>query len=459
MQKLNEIHGNRGLYISKFRKIIKAGFPTFIQFLIAPIFAICDTTIVAHLLGTVPLAGLSLAWIIVQAMFGIFIFGSYLTNATVSRALGSGKVKKALSCGMDGVYLCILLGIFCFIVVFFGSESIVKIIFNPESAVLEQAAIYLRIMSFTFPFAMLILATNGILRAFDKTKFLGKVAIISSVVNVAANLFFIAVCHLGIAGSALGSALVWGCQGIVQLIPVLMLVRKHGVKKRTHIKRLFSSFKESIPMIVRSVTLWGVLTFEMAIVSQLGTYAIAANQIIDCVWVLMLTLVESIEVTMQTMIGKKLGAKDYEGAKFTLKSGLLLGFLLSAVVSTLTLISSFFITPFFTPDKNVQEYAVWGLVGCAISGFYCFYSFIMDGAYVAARDTIFQAKAVIISAIVFVPSSLFLVQFIPHKPFGFLLAWGLYDVIFQGVRLSLAHWRRSNDRWLKCFKETVAPTL
>lgn len=86
------------------RQILQLAVPAFLTLVVEPLFLLADSAIIGHL-GTDQLAGLGIASTVLLTAVGLFVFLAYGTTAAVSRLVGAGRVGRAASAGMDGLYL------------------------------------------------------------------------------------------------------------------------------------------------------------------------------------------------------------------------------------------------------------------------------------------------------------------------------------------------------------------
>lgn len=95
---------------SNAREILRLAVPAFGALIAEPLFLLADSAIVGHL-GVDQLAGVGLASTILHTAVGLMVFLAYSTTPAVARAIGDGKLGKALAAGRDGVWLALLLGL------------------------------------------------------------------------------------------------------------------------------------------------------------------------------------------------------------------------------------------------------------------------------------------------------------------------------------------------------------
>lgn len=91
------------------REIARLAVPALGALLAEPLFLLADTAIVGHL-GTASLAGVGLGATVLLTVVGLSVFLAYGTTSQVARLLGAGNLRRALSLGMDGIYLALAIG-------------------------------------------------------------------------------------------------------------------------------------------------------------------------------------------------------------------------------------------------------------------------------------------------------------------------------------------------------------
>ena len=91
------------------REILRLAVPAFFALVAEPLFLLGDAAIVGRL-GTVELAGLGVAGVVLQSAVGLCVFLAYGTTAGVARRLGAHDRRGALALGIDGLWLAVLIG-------------------------------------------------------------------------------------------------------------------------------------------------------------------------------------------------------------------------------------------------------------------------------------------------------------------------------------------------------------
>ena len=91
------------------RDILRLAVPALGALIAEPLFLIVDSALVGHL-GVAPLAGLGIASAILQTIVGLMVFLAYSTTPAVARRFGAGNLTKAVSVGIDGMWLALGIG-------------------------------------------------------------------------------------------------------------------------------------------------------------------------------------------------------------------------------------------------------------------------------------------------------------------------------------------------------------
>src|SRR5919205_1774129 len=92
------------------REILALALPALGALVAEPLYVLGDTAVVGHL-GTVPLAGLALAGLLLSEVLGFTTFLEYGTTARAARLYGAGRHEAALDAGVQATWLAIGMGV------------------------------------------------------------------------------------------------------------------------------------------------------------------------------------------------------------------------------------------------------------------------------------------------------------------------------------------------------------
>ncbi|MEV2245394.1 MATE family efflux transporter [Streptomyces sp. NPDC049970] len=423
------------------REIVSLAVPAFGALVAEPLFVMVDSAIIGHL-GTPQLAGLAVAAALLTTAVSIFVFLAYATTAAVARRVGAGDLASAIRQGMDGIWLALLIGAAVVAVALPLAPWLVAAFGASETAA-PYATTYLRISSLGIPAMLVVLAATGVLRGLQNTRTPLYVAIGGFTVNGALNIALVYGAGLGIAGSAWGTVIAQVGMALVYLIVVVRGARRHGASLRPDVAGIRASAQAGIPLLVRTLSLRGVLLIATAVAARLGDTDIAAHQIILSLWSLTAFALDAIAIAGQAIIGRYLGASDTEGAREACRRMIQWGIACGVALGLLIVLARPLFIPLFTSDASVQETLLPALLVVALSQPICGVVFVLDGVLMGAGDGRYLAWAMIPTLAVFAPVALL----VPRLGGGLTALWWAM-VLMMGVRLVTLWLRTRSGRWM-----------
>lgn len=423
------------------REIFRLALPALGALIAEPLFLLADTAIIGQL-GTPQLAGLSLAGMILQTLLGLFIFLAYATTAAVARELGADNRRGALTYGIDGIWLAVLLGVGLIVV---GQVFAVPTIaaFDPSLAVTEHALTYLRISVLGLPAMLVVFSATGVLRGLQDTRTPLLVMAVMSVANVGLNFALVYGFGLGIAGSAIGTVIAQAGAATWLVVVVLRGARSLHAPLVPKLSGLRMVARAGVPLIVRTVTLRAALLVTTYVATAQGDASLAAHHVALTLWNFLSLALDAVAIAGQAMLGRYLGAGDVTGARATTRRMIEWGIAAGAGLGLLLAVTSPLYLPLFTPDPAVQS-----LVGTVIWVLALFEPiagvvFVLDGVLIGAGDGRYLAWAGVWNLIAYLPVAA--VVYLTDA--GLVYLWWAFGV-YMIARLVTLGIRARSDRWL-----------
>lgn len=297
------------------REILRIAVPAFAALVSEPLMLLADTAIVGHL-GTTPLAGLAIASTVLQTFVGLCIFLAYGTTASVGRHLGAGDMRGAMTTGLNGTWLALLLGAVATLACAAGSSLIVAA-FGGSADVGAQARTYLLISAFGIPAMLVVLATTGVLRGLQDLRTPLQVMIAANLANVVLNVALVYGAGMGIAGAATGTVLAqWGAAAYLSGV-VVRSARRHSAPLRPDRRGITEAANAGVALVVRTLTLRASLLLATFVAAAQGDVPLAAHQVAVTVVSTLTFALDAIAIAGQAMTGKYLGAEDVAGTRRT----------------------------------------------------------------------------------------------------------------------------------------------
>ena len=430
------------------REIVRLAVPAFLALAAEPMFLLADAAIVGHL-GTVPLAGLGIAAVVLQTAVGLCVFLAYGTTASVARHLGAGDTRGALAQGIDGIWLAVVIGTVATVVGVALTDPLVGM-FGAGPDVTHQAATYLRIALLGTTPLLVMLAATGVLRGLQDTRTPLYVAVGGNALNIVLNLALVYGAGLGIAGSAWGSVLAQVASATVLAAVVVRGARRVGAPLRPDRAGITAAARAGVPLVVRTLTLRVALlitTYAVTLGAVTATdqaVDLATHQLAFTIWTFLAFVLDSIAIAAQALTGRYLGAGDVAGTRAVTDRMIQWG-VWSGVVTGLGLAAvSPLLGPLFTDDPLVHDRLVTVLLVAAAGQPIAGVVFVLDGVLIGAGDGRFLAWGGIFTLVAYVPAALGAVL----AGGGLLVVWVAFASVFMGARLVVLLRRARGSAWL-----------
>lgn len=254
----------------------------------------------------------------------IQVFAALAAGATIlcSQYLGKGDKegsnRVARQVALSVLVISVVLTVLC---ILFRVPLLSLIFGEVEPEVMENSLTYFLITAASYPFLALFNAGGSFYRAGGNSKFPMKISVISNVLNVAGNAFFIFVMGWGVAGAALATLL----SRVFSVIVIFYHLRKdegqpivlnHYLQIRPDFPLIGAILAIGIPSgIENGMFQFGKLAIQST-VSTLGTVAIAAQAMTIILEMLSSMVGMGIGLGLMTVVGQCIGAGRKEEAKY-----------------------------------------------------------------------------------------------------------------------------------------------
>lgn len=428
------------------RDILRLAIPALGALVAEPLFLIVDSALVGHL-GVEPLAGLGIASAVLQTIVGLMVFLAYSTTPAVARRFGAGDPSRAVSVGIDGMWLALGIGAVLALVGYLATPMLVGW-FGASPVVAEQAEIYLGISMWGLPAMLVVFAATGLLRGMQNTVTPLWIAGLGFASNALLNWLFIYGFGWGIAGSAVGTVVAqWGMVA-AYVVVVARLARRHEASVRPQRDGVRGSARAGGWLFVRTVSLRIALLATVAVATGLGTDELAGWQVAFTIFSTAAFALDALAIAAQALIGKGLGAEDTGTVKRVLGRTVAWGAWFGVVVGAVIGALSGVIGLLFTGDASIAALVQPALIVLAVAQPVCGIVFVLDGVLIGAGDAKYLAIVGVLNLVPFVPALLLVAALHPAGAAG--LAW--LAVAFFGVymlaRLLTLGWRVRGSAWM-----------
>lgn len=321
--------------------------------------AACQTVEVAFIgrLGTEVLAGyaLVLPLLLLMQMMSTGAMGGGVSSA-IARALGAGRREEAsdlvLHAGLIGLVMGLL---FTLLIETFG-PAIFRAMGGSEAAVMH-ATTYARILFGGSVLVWLANTLGAVLRGAGNMRLPALIMVVGWAFDAALSIFLLTQTRLGIAGAAIAYVLTFLASCAAMVIAILRGGAGFVPSLRARLDGALFKRILSVGLIASMMAAIANLTtiFVTALVSRHGSAAIAAYGVGVRLEFLMIPLAYGIGAALTALVGMRVGAGDWAGARITAWRGAALAGVISGMIGAMV---TAFPTPFaraFAADPAVQE--------------------------------------------------------------------------------------------------------
>ena len=279
-----------------------------------------DTLVVSNL-GSAAISAVSLVdsinILVVQAFFALASGGTVVC----SHYLGCEKKERATNAARQLVFITFAMSLVIAIACHLFSNQLLGVIFGQvEPAVMDNAKKYFFFSAMSYPFIALYDDGACILRAQENSKLPMQISFVANGINVALNLIFVWVLHLGVAGSSAATMIARAFAMVAVLYKLRNLKMKIQLRDYSSIRPEWEEIKRILHIGVPSGIENGMFQFgKLAIqstVSSLGTAAIAAQAMTIIFENVNGMAAVGIGIGLMTVVGQSIGAGRQEEAKY-----------------------------------------------------------------------------------------------------------------------------------------------
>ncbi|GAA5085978.1 MATE family efflux transporter [Microbacterium yannicii] len=428
------------------RDILRLAVPALGSLIAEPLFLIVDSALVGHL-GVEPLAGLGIASAVLQTIVGLMVFLAYSTTPAVARRFGAGDPSRAVSVGIDGMWLALGIGAVLALVGYVATPSLVGL-FGATPEVAQQAEIYLGISMWGLPAMLVVFAATGLLRGMQDTVTPLWIAGLGFGANALLNWAFIYGFGWGIAGSAVGTVVAqWGMVAAYAFV-VGRLARRHAASVRPQREGVRGSARSGGWLFVRTLSLRAALLATVVVATGLGTVELAGWQVAFTIFSTAAFALDALAIAAQALIGKGLGAEDQGLVRRVLGRTVAWGGWFGVITGALIGALSGVIGLLFTGDPGIAALVQPALIVLAIAQPVCGIVFVLDGVLIGAGDAKYLAIVGMLNLVPFVPALVLVAVLHPVGAAG--LAWLALSFfgVYMLARLATLGWRVRGSAWL-----------
>jgi len=354
MKEIDMLHG------SIWNKIPLFALPVAMTAILEQLFNASDIAVVGNFtgkMGTIAVAAVGANSPIISLIVNLFIGIALGTTVVIANAIGRDDQKTVHHAVHTSILMAVVGG---FVVTIIGElvAGYVLSMLNVPHDVYGQALLYLRIYLLGMPVILLYNFEAAIFRSVGDTKVPLKTLVVSGIINVILNLFFVIVLKMTVNGVAIATV-------ISNLISAIILLNKliktdqyiHVNLKDLRIYKvsLVRILKIGMPAGIQSAVFALANIVIQAAINSLGTVVIAASSAAFNVEIFAYDILNSFGQACTTFVGQNYGAGQIERCKKTLYLCLIEDAIASALAIGIIIVSGKFLLSLFNNNPQVIQ--------------------------------------------------------------------------------------------------------
>ncbi|MCY6484897.1 MATE family efflux transporter [Clostridium aestuarii] len=358
---------------------------------------VLDTVMVGQYGGKIAVSTVGLSSQVLYTFVNVFIsMGiSIAITSLVARHYGAKKYDSAEEYAALGFFIGLIIALTITLNMFVFSRQILTF-GGAENDIVSLGVVYMKIVSIGLFFNMIMNMFNGLLRGYGNTKTPLIASIIINVINLSLDYVlifgYLGFPELGVKGAAFATAIAQTC-GFIFITTYSIKNSKIKLRikyiKHISIKKLKELLNLSIPSSMHEGAMEMSRLLCVFMIMHIGKTAFASNQITTTIEALSFMPGWGFCVAATTLVGHKIGEKNYEKAREYAYTCMVIGSIFMALCAILFLICPNFLIKLFikSTEKEVISLGSRCLMVASVEQIPMGISMILGGALKGCGDT------------------------------------------------------------------------
>lgn len=341
--------------LSPSRLIVRCAVPSMISMAFGALYSVADGFFVGRFVGQDALAAIN---IVMPVLMIVFAFSNMIATGSsvhISMLLGEGKQEKASAVFSFSVVMLLLISCFVGILGFLFAEALIRLLAPGATPLVFQYSVaYLRVHAAFSPLLLVFFATDNYLRVCGREKLSMLLGIITQVLNILLDFFFIVFLNQGVRAAALASCISMALGSVVSLM--LFSGKRmdlHYVSPRlsggSFLRILANGSSEFFSNISASVM---SIVLNLFLLRYGGTTAVAAFSVVMYVDSVVGMLIFGLCDALQPAISYCCGAELYQRVRAICKRVIVGAILLSILSMLFMLLAGGLVAPLFIKSED-----------------------------------------------------------------------------------------------------------
>ncbi|MBP3347941.1 MAG: MATE family efflux transporter [Clostridia bacterium] len=388
---------------SPWKSILTFAFPMLIGNIAQQLYNTVDSIVVGKYIGDNALSAVGSAAPILNLLLVLFIGISSGANIMVSQYFGAKK-RDSLSYTIGNSIT--VTAICCVIMILIGVPAIrpaLEALNTPES-IIDWCTDYLMISLFGIAGMAYYNILSGIIRGLGDSVSVLIYLLVATAINIVLDVFFVAVCGMGVGGVALATIIAQLISSILCMIK-LARMREYFDFGKTYMKPVGSYVGTLIKLGLPSGATQAIFSSAMLLVqnltNQFGEQFIAANVVVMRVDGFAMMPNFTFGMALTTYAGQNVGAGLYDRVKQGAKQGTLIALGCSTAITLIILLFGKFLMSVFTDTAELVDLSYYLMKILAVGYIAVAVTQSLSGIMRGAGDTMTPMWISLITTVVF----------------------------------------------------------
>ncbi len=318
---------------------IQYAVPSVLGMLAMSLAGIVDGIFIGRYVGTNGLAAINLVYPLAALALGISIMIGVGGSTVATTELGAGKIKTAQNTFTVTIILITSFAIFVILAGSLFMDSLINLL-GSDNLLKNDVKDYLSTIILFFPFLMLTFILDAFIRSDGSPLFSVVSLIISALINIVLDYYFVAVFSWGLKGAAMATGISQTAAFIILSLYIL-----NGKTKYRFVRPVFNAKKIKLMLFNGSSELvnemsagFSTYIFNLILMTRLGAIGVAAYSVVGYGAMVGVMIFFGVAQAIQPGVSYNLGAENLDRIKAFLR----LGTVVNVVVGVIMFLAMFF---------------------------------------------------------------------------------------------------------------------
>lgn len=386
------------------RKILNLAIPNILSNITVPLLSSVDTAVMGHLESPVYLGAIALGSMIFNFIYWGFGFLRMGTTGLTAQFYGAKNYSEVTSTLFRSIGIAIIFGLL--LILAQSPISFLSFFLIDGSKDVEfYAKTYFNIRIFAAPATLALYSLHGWFLGMQNAKYPLYIALFANLLNIVLNLLFVYQLNMKVDGIAYATLISQYCALFLSIWLIKFGYKQNlldfNLSKIINTEKLKKFFSINADIFVRTILLIFAISFFTAKSAEMSDEILAANFILMQLWLIISYGIDGFAFAAESLVGKFIGARDFDNLKRTIKYSFAWGLSIGAVISFIYYLFYTEIFSLYTSQNKVIEVAVIFVGWIIISPLINSISFIWDGIYFGATSTRKMLYSMVISIFLF----------------------------------------------------------